>query len=140
LADGAVRCLDLDLQSGTDLCHVLHEFFAGVSGDDEGETGSLVGRSLMVFDADVQLSELGTVDERKCQDILNAVGADEALGSGPGIYSVDTTRISCDYYRLLDGDESAARAFRGEYMAQYSWAEETCGWLVTNLQGKGKRS
>ena len=71
---------------------------------------------------------------------LNAVGADEALVSGPGIYSVDTTRISCDYYRLLDGDESAARAFRGEYMAQYSWAEETCGWLVTNLQGKRKRS
>ena len=67
---------------------------------------------------------------------LNAVGAEAALISGPGSYAVDITRVSCDYYRLLDGDEDAVRAFRGEYMTQYSWAEETCGWLAMNTQGR----
>ena len=61
---------------------------------------------------------------------LNAAGAGEALISGVGSYAVDISRVSCDYYRLLDGDEDATRAFRGEYMNQYSWAEETCGWLT----------
>lgn len=42
---------------------------------------------------------------------LNAVGAEAVLISGPGSYAVDTSRVMCDYYRLLDGDEDAARAF-----------------------------
>lgn len=67
---------------------------------------------------------------------LNAVGAEEVLISGPGSYAIDISRVSCDYYRLLDGDESAARAFMGEYMNQYSWAEETCGWLTMSIQGR----
>ena len=67
---------------------------------------------------------------------LNAVGAGEVLISGPGSYAIDISRVNCDYYRLLDGDESAVRAFMGEYMKQYSWAEETCGWLTMNFQGR----
>ena len=67
---------------------------------------------------------------------LNAVGAGEVLISGPGSYAIDISRVSCDYYRLLDGDENAERAFMGEYMTQYSWAEETCGWLTMNLQSR----
>lgn len=67
---------------------------------------------------------------------LNAVGAEEALVSGPGSYAIDVSRVGCDYYRLLDGDESAAREFLGEYMAQYSWAEGTCGWLTMGVRGR----
>ena len=65
---------------------------------------------------------------------LNAVGAEEVLVSEPGSYAIDISRVNCDYYRLLDGDENAGRAFMGEYMRQYSWAEETCGWLTMNIQ------
>ena len=38
-------------------------------------------------------------------------------------------RIDCDYYRMLAGDMDAVNRFRGEYMAQYSWAELTKGEL-----------
>lgn len=31
--------------------------------------------------------------------------------------------VSCDYFRLLNGDTEAARQFQGEFMAQYSWSE-----------------
>ena len=67
---------------------------------------------------------------------LNTVGADDVLISGPGSYAIDISRVSCDYYRLLDGDKNAEHSFMGEYMNQYSWAEETCGWLTMKLQGR----
>ena len=41
--------------------------------------------------------------------------------------------VDCDYYRMLDGDMEAVNAFRGEYMAQYSWAELTKGNLYFRL-------
>ena len=36
---------------------------------------------------------------------------------------INKDRVDCDLYRMLDGDPEAVRAFRGEYMLQYSWAE-----------------
>lgn len=33
--------------------------------------------------------------------------------------------VECDYYDYLRGKEEAIRMFQGEYMSQYSWAEET---------------
>ena len=41
-------------------------------------------------------------------------------------YSLDTRRMSCDYYDYL---RTGHPEFRGEYMTQYSWADETCGLL-----------
>ena len=39
--------------------------------------------------------------------------------------SVNTEMIDCDYYRYLEGDEKAIHQFKGEYMTQYEFAEET---------------
>ncbi len=39
--------------------------------------------------------------------------------------AVDTTRIKCDVYDFYKGDAIAINSYRGEYMAQYSWAEMT---------------
>ena len=41
--------------------------------------------------------------------------------------------VDCDYYRMLDGDMEAVNLFRGEYMAQYSWAELTKGNLFFRI-------
>ena len=69
---------------------------------------------------------------------LASVGAEEVLITGPGSYSIDLSRVSCDYYRLLEGDEKAEQSFMGEYMNQYPWAEETCGWLTMNSKNRQK--
>ena len=37
-------------------------------------------------------------------------------------YSIDPSRIDCDYYRFLKRDVRAVNSYRGEYMKQYSWA------------------
>ena len=39
-------------------------------------------------------------------------------------------KIKCDYYDFLEGQPTAINAFMGEYMLQYSWAEETGGSLL----------
>lgn len=38
---------------------------------------------------------------------------------------VDTEKVDCDYYRLLNGDVSYLHQYHNEYMKEYSWAEET---------------
>ena len=38
-------------------------------------------------------------------------------------YSVNTALFSCDLYDYDRGDPAAINAFRGEFMAQYEWAE-----------------
>lgn len=57
---------------------------------------------------------------------LEAVGADTIVIQSNYSYSLETEKIDCDYYTYL---ETGKPEFRGEYMIQYSWAEETCGLL-----------
>ena len=46
--------------------------------------------------------------------------------------SVKIEMLDCDYYRYLDGDQKAIRQFKGEYMTQYEFAEETRDNLLRN--------
>ncbi len=39
--------------------------------------------------------------------------------------AADTSKIKCDVYDFYKGDAIAINSYRGEYMAQYSWAEMT---------------
>ena len=57
---------------------------------------------------------------------LEKAGADDVLKKNGYLYSVDTSKISCDYYSYL---KTGYPEFKGEYMTQYSWADETCGLL-----------
>ena len=57
---------------------------------------------------------------------LKSVGAEGVLCHETPCYRVDTNLIKCDYISHL---ETGKPEFRGEYMMQYSWAEETCAML-----------
>ena len=57
---------------------------------------------------------------------LEKVGAEDVLKKNGYLYSVDVDKISCDYYSYL---RTGQPEFNGEYMTQYSWADETCGML-----------
>jgi two-component SAPR family response regulator len=60
------------------------------------------------------------------KNTLKTVGAENVLCHETPCYRVDTTLIKCDYISYL---ESGKPEFFGEYMTQYSWAEETCAML-----------
>ena len=61
------------------------------------------------------------------KNTLKAVGAEAVLCHETPCYRVDTSLIKCDYISYL---ENGKPEFRGEYMTQYSWAEETCAMLL----------
>ena len=60
------------------------------------------------------------------KNTLKSVGAEAVLCHESPCYRVDTGLIKCDYISYL---ETGKPVFYGEYMTQYSWAEETCAML-----------
>lgn len=45
------------------------------------------------------------------------------LRSERGRLCLELKGVTCDYFRLLNGDIEAARQFHGEFMTEYSWSE-----------------
>ena len=64
------------------------------------------------------------------KNTLKLVGAESVLRHETPCYRVDTSLIQCDYLSYLD---TGKPEFRGEYMMQYSWAEETLAMLEFDL-------
>lgn len=60
------------------------------------------------------------------KNALKMVGADKVLCHETPFYRIDTSLIKCDYFSYL---ENGKPKFLGEYMEQFSWAEETCAML-----------
>ena len=58
---------------------------------------------------------------------LAQVGAEKVFCQEGYNYRIDTTRIECDYHKFL---KTGMPPFRGEYMMQYSWAEDTLAMLL----------
>ena len=55
----------------------------------------------------------------------------DLLESTPkGYRRIRTEMIDCDLYRYLSGEEAYVKRFRGAYMSDYSWAEQTLTMLV----------
>ena len=44
-------------------------------------------------------------------------------------FRINPEAVKCDYYDFLAGNQAAIKNFAGEFMSQYSWAEETAGFL-----------
>ena len=60
------------------------------------------------------------------KNTLKTIHAEDILQHDTPYYRIDTNLINCDYLSFL---ESGKPQFHGEYMTQYSWAEETCAML-----------
>ena len=60
------------------------------------------------------------------KNTLKSIHAEDVLRHETPYYRIDTNLVKCDYLSFL---EKGKPAFHGEYMTQYSWAEETCAML-----------
>ena len=60
------------------------------------------------------------------KNTLKTIHAEEVLQHEIPYYRVDTNQVKCDYLSFL---ETGKPEFHGEYMTQFSWAEETCAML-----------
>ena len=64
------------------------------------------------------------------KNTLKTVRAEDVLRHDTPYYRIDTNLVRCDYLSFL---EKGKPEFHGEYMSQYSWAEETCAMLHFQL-------
>ena len=60
---------------------------------------------------------------------LKTIRAEGVLQHDTPYYRIDTRLVKCDYLSFL---ETGKPEFHGEYMTQYSWAEDTCAMLQFN--------
>lgn len=61
--------------------------------------------------------------KRDLLQTLKKAGVGDVLNLSWNKYAVDITKICCDYYDYLDNKPEGIRAYNGEFMSQYSWAE-----------------
>lgn len=66
---------------------------------------------------------------------LASLGNDQVVTKTRGKIACVPSELNCDYFHFLrhaqNGDLKGIAAYRGEYMAQYSWAEATNAFLAT---------
>lgn len=61
--------------------------------------------------------------------VLRQIGCEDILHKERNQTAIKPDKILCDYYEFLKGHPQNINPFKGEYMAQYSWAEFTTGFL-----------
>ena len=69
-------------------------------------------------------------------DVFDSIGGEKILLQHKGLLGISTSEIDCDYYDYLNGKLSLSKAYHGEYMAQYSFAEITNAELFSKSQMK----
>lgn len=94
-----------------------------------GVTVAEIGAALWEDDGDGKSQNYIHQLFRDLRHSLEAVGVDEIFVRNNYTYSVKPEMLECDYFSYLD---SGRPEFFGEYMSQYSWAEETAGLLWRN--------
>lgn len=72
------------------------------------------------------------------QNTLRAVNAEDVITRGYGYLQIDPEKLKCDWYDFSNGDISALNNYNGEFMAQYSWAENVNGFLYSRMQQRKK--
>ena len=60
---------------------------------------------------------------------LEEAGASGLIIKNFNSIAVDTEKFDCDLYRFMKRDIVAVNAYKGEYMANYSWGEFVAGYL-----------
>ena len=48
-------------------------------------------------------------------------------------FRINPEVVQCDYYNFLAGDQTAIKSFSGEFMSQFSWAEDASAFLERKI-------
>ena len=75
-------------------------------------------------------SEYSSSMEKQIQTVISTMmktikeaGIEDIVIKKFNSISIDTAKVTCDYYRFLAKEPAAADLYMGEYMSSYAWAE-----------------
>lgn len=69
----------------------------------------------------------------RLKNILEEYGIQEVMESVDGKRRIVTERVRCDLYEYLSGKEEFSQLFKGSYLTNYSWGENTLAELTGEL-------
>lgn len=107
---------------------------------DRGERGFTVGECIACLwpdranDANTQ--SLCRMTYKRLADALENAGVSGIIATQENRRFLKVEQVDCDLYRILAGDKQAARKYSGQYLQEYSWAEERNSQLHWMLLGK----
>lgn len=82
---------------------------------------------------DVNTQSLYRVTLKRLMDTLADCGIENIIDSRGREKYIKADNVACDLYRIFDGDTEAVKRYAGEYMREYSWAEERNAQLANML-------
>ncbi len=69
----------------------------------------------------------------RLKNILEEYGIPDVVESVDGARRIVTEAVQCDLYNYLSGKEEYAQLFKGSYLVNYSWGENTLAELTNKL-------
>lgn len=73
---------------------------------------------------------------KRLSDTLEKIGIGHIIASSDNRRYIRIEEVNCDLYRILSGDQQAAKKYDGRFLQEYSWAEERNGQLYRMLMSK----
>ena len=90
----------------------------------------------MYFDAIAKIVSDRTgcgIADVKLESTFSEIGIIAAGGICDAKRRIDTDKVSCDLDDYLSGKEEHANLFKGSYLSNYSWGENTLAELMGNM-------
>ena len=81
---------------------------------------------------EVEINNMRQYINALIRTLKDAGYGDVVLREGKSL-SVIPSLISCDYYDFLKGDVNVIKSWNGEFMSQYEWAEDICGYVENSI-------
>ena len=110
---------------------------------DRGEHGVTAGESIAVLWPDHPGGDaaraLFRMTYKRLAQILSDAGIGDIVVSEGGCRRLRREQVFCDLYSILEGDRKMAREYAGEYLREYSWAEDRNGQLHRMLLSEDER-
>lgn len=107
---------------------------------DHGESGITTSEAIACLwperPDDSNSQSLFRMTYKRLMDILEENGIGQIMASDGSLRFIHTDQVDCDLYRILAGDKQAAKKYGGQYLQEYSWAEERNAQLYWMLLGK----
>lgn len=107
---------------------------------DQGERGITSSEGIAYLwpdrPGDANTQALFRVTYKRLADALEEAGVGDIIVSRGNRRFLRVEAVDCDLYRILSGDRNAARRYVGDYLSEYSWAEEKNAQLYRMLISK----
>lgn len=107
---------------------------------DRGDRGVTSGEGIACLwpdrPNDSSTQSLFRMTYKRLADALEDAGIGHIIASRENRRFLLQSQVDCDLYRILSGDKELARKYSGQYMQEYSWAEDRNGQLHRMLMDR----